>query len=328
MNLETDSPFPDPGRLFYLGIRRPLELIRQSIREGGPIQQWITRRGRRAMQRAAAEMEPLPVRAPEGDEPAIAMLTGAGFYAQTIFCLHSLLRQAGTERLPVCIVDDGSLGDYTAVVSSRFPGVRIFSPPEIRRDLERRFPSGEFPALRGHRRVYKHLRKLVDVHAVRPGWNLVLDSDMLFFRKPETVLHWLEAPSRPLVLTDPADEYGYPREVLDELAGAELPLRINVGIMGFNSNRVPWSAVETWASSLLLRHGSSPRLTQALVTMLLAHRQPVQLEAEDYVVRPELPEAKACAATLHHYVEGSRAMYFRHNWKPFTGGGRGDGVMA
>ncbi|WP_043582555.1 hypothetical protein [Geminisphaera colitermitum] len=315
MNLETDSPFPTPEQLFHFGIRRPLAALRQSIREGGPIQQWITRRGRHAMRRAALTLSPIPVREPTGTEPAIALMTGANFWEQTVFCLHTLLRHSPPPPLPVFLVDDGTLGEHATTFTSRFPGIRIFSTSEVRTVLETNLPTGEFPSLRGHRRAYKHLRKLTDIHCVRPGWNLVLDSDMLFFRRPDTVLNWLSAPARPLVMTDSTESYGYPRDVLETMAGAPLPPRINVGITGLDITALPWRLFETWTASLLLQYGSSYYLEQALLAMLLAHIPHQQLPAEDYVVLPRPPESTACSAILHHYVAGSKAFYFRRNWR-------------
>ena len=45
-----------PGRFVYLVWHRPIGAVKRSIREGGPVEQWITERGRRMMEQAAWQL--------------------------------------------------------------------------------------------------------------------------------------------------------------------------------------------------------------------------------------------------------------------------------
>jgi len=49
--------------------------------------------------------------------------------------------------------------------------------------VDQYLPRESYPHLRARRDIYPNLKKLIDVHIGQIGWKLVLDSDMLFFRK-------------------------------------------------------------------------------------------------------------------------------------------------
>jgi len=301
-----------PGRLVYLAYHRPLASLARSWREGGPWQQWLDARGRRAMVAAARELPPLP--APPTTAPEVFLLTGQRFWYQTAFCLHSLARHAGPLR-PV-LIDDGTFDDTLAAEAQRiFPGARVERTADIERRLDAALPAAQFPTLRSQRLTYIHLRKLTDVHAGLRGWRLVLDSDMLFFRAPTALRAWLAAPDRPIHMLDVQDAYGYPAATLAELAGRPVPSLVNVGVCGFRSDSVDWVKLESWAARLLARHGTSYYLEQALVALLLADAEPLVLPTTDYRLMPDIAECLHPTAALHHYVDLSKRGYFRHAWR-------------
>ena len=47
----------------------------------------------------------------------------------------------------------------------------------------------------------------------------MIDSDLLFFRRPDFLVSWLTAPTRPLHAVDFTESYGYSRPLLEQLAG-------------------------------------------------------------------------------------------------------------
>lgn len=306
------KPPVTPGRLFYLAYHQPLALLARSRREGGPWQQWIDARGRRAMQAAAYKLPPL--REPPPSAPEVYLLTGRRFWYQSAFCVHSLGRHLAGLR-PV-FIDDGSFDDSLTTEAQRlFPGVRFHQAAETEAHLDATLPATRFPTLRAQRRTYLHLRKLTDVHAGRHGWRLVLDSDMLFFRRPAALLDWLAAPTRPVHMLDIQDAYGYPDATLRSLAGRDLPARLNVGICGLQSESLDWEKIEWWSTRLLALHGTSYYLEQALVALLLADATPFRLPSADYLLLPSEAECRAPTAALHHYVAESKRGYFRHAWR-------------
>ena len=301
------------GRAVYLLWHKPLAGIARSRREGGPVNQWINGRGRRAMTTAAPALPPRPMPAPGA--PQVHFLTGKKFWYQTAFCCWSLCHQAGGEIIPV-FIDDGTFDDALRAECRRlFPGAVLRGAREIEAALDAHLPVEKFSALRGQRRSYIHLRKLTDVHAGHGGWRAVLDSDMLFFRRPDALLAWLAAPDRPVHMLDVQNSYGYPETTLTALAGRPIPERLNVGICGLRSDGIDWGKLEFWCARLLAAHGTSYYLEQALCALLLADNHPLRLPAKDYQLMPTEAECRAPTAVLHHYVAESKRGYFRHAWR-------------
>lgn len=301
------------GRLGYLCWHRPWAELARSRREGGPVNQWITRRGRLAMITAARSLPPLP--APPSDAPEVCFLTGKRFWYQTAFCLWSLRHHAG-RPLRAAFHDDGTFDPALAAEAARlFPGSRVLRLPEIEIAMDRHLPAARFPTLRARRLVYPNLRKLTDIHIRQHGWRLVLDSDMLFFRRPDLLLTWLDAPKQPLHMTDVNDAYGYSQSLMESLAGAVIPHRLNVGLCGLRSDAIDWDRLESWCRQLQESEGTSYYLEQALVAMMLAGRTCEVAPADDYILLPSDGECRKPTAAMHHYVDLSKRGYFRHAWR-------------
>lgn len=302
------------GRLLYLLWHQPVSAVRKSLREGGPLQQWLDHRGRSAMRLQAGRL-PRP-HVPAGAAPVeLHLLTGRNYWDQAAFCLWSFAT-AAARPIRARIYDDGTLDEAGIAALSRV----VSELQVIRRDalvdkLDRHLPRDRFPALRSRWDVYPHIRKLIDPHLGSTGWKLVLDSDLLFFRRPDFLLDWLDRPDRPLHAVDCEETYGYPREQLGKLCGATLPVRCNVGLTGLQSEALDWAELERWCDALIERGRSSYYLEQGLVAMLAARQACAVAPAADYLTLPRPPEDTACRAIMHHYVAESKRAYFRENWR-------------
>ena len=307
-----------PGRLFYLGCHAPLAAVAHSIRAGGPLQQWRNFRGEAAMRAAATRLPPTPpFRLSTPLSPEICFLTGRRFWHQTAFCAWSFLRAAG-RPVPFVFYDDGTFDSALVTRAQQlFPGCKIVSASDSEAALDTHLPAARFPSLRAQRRSYLHLRKLTDCHAGHTGVRLVLDSDILFFRRPDAVLAWLAAPAEPIHLIDVADAYGYPAATLQTLSRSPIPHRVNVGLLGLRSDTIDWAKLEHACTTLLVAHGTSYYLEQALCAVLLAEQTAIRLPFADYRLMPDETECRRPTATLHHYVAGSKRGYFRHAWRHF-----------
>jgi len=306
-----------PGQLLLRFYHTPVGRIRQSLRNGGPWAERETERQRLAMEAAAATLPPLPEFS--GTVPVtLHLLTGRRFWYQTAFCLHSFARSART-TLHAVIYDDGSIDAACAARLTRLgPGIRIRYQRELRAQLDRHLPRERFPVLRERWENYPNIRKLTDVHLGSTGWKLVIDSDLLFFRRPEVLLAWLSAPDRPLHAVDCQESYGYSRPLLARLAGAPIPPLVNVGLCGLRSESLDWPELEAWTAELQAREKTNYFLEQALVAMLAA-RQPFAIApTPDYLTLPLRDEVVAPTAIMHHYVAHAKRWYFRHGWRHFA----------
>ncbi|MDB6115979.1 MAG: hypothetical protein JWQ62_2924 [Lacunisphaera sp.] len=302
-----------PGQFLLKFYHTPVGRIRDSLRHGGPWQERRTLRGREAMELAARELPLLA--AGDGRPVELHLLTGRRFWYQTAFCLWSFARHARRPLAPV-IHDDGSLtAEFREPLARLFPATSFVAGDESQARLDAHLPTARYPVLRERWLNYPNIRKLIAPHLGRSGWKLVIDSDLLFFRRPEFLLDWLEAPARPFHAVDCATSYGYSRPLLDTLAGAPLAELVNVGLTGLDSAAIDWDRLEQWTRELHVREGTSYYLEQALIAMLVAGRDCAVAPAADYVTLPQPPEALECRAVMHHYVAESKRWYFQRNWR-------------
>ena len=301
------------GQLLYQLWHRPMGRIRDSLTNGGPWQEHRTERGRLEMEKEAVKLPVLPIAT--GPALDLHLLTGRRFWYQTAFCLWTLARQTGRPLAPV-IYDDGSLTDeFRAPLARLFPAARFVARSETVARLDKLLPVAKFPALRERWLNYPNIRKLIDPHLSSTGWKLVLDSDLLFFHRPQFLIDWIDHPTRPLHAVDCETSYGYSRPLMYELAGAQVRDLVNVGLTGLNSGELDWERLESWCQILINREQTNYYLEQALVAMLVAGRECAIAPADEYVTLPVEPEVTACRAVMHHYVAHSKRWYFQHNWR-------------
>lgn len=302
-----------PGQFLLRFYHTPLNRLRDSLRNGGPWQERRTEHGRQEMELAARTLAVPP--AGTGRPVELHLLTGRRFWYQTAFCLWTLARQSGRPLAPI-IYDDGSLTEEFQVPLARlFPNVRFVSRAETVARLDEFLPAARYPVLRERWLNYPNIRKLTDPHVGRTGWKLVLDSDLLFFHRPQFLLDWLDTPDRPLHAVDCETSYGYSRPLMNSLAAAPVADLVNVGLTGLHGDEIDWAKMEHWCRTLIEREHTSYYLEQALIAMLVAGRTCAIAPAADYLTLPLQPEAHDCRAVMHHYVAHSKRWYFQRNWR-------------
>jgi hypothetical protein len=304
-----------PGRILYHAWHRPRAFWERCRQRGGLHETWLEHQGETAMRRQALNLRPIE---PEPGAPlrTLWFLTGRRFWHLTLFCAWSLRKSSGS-RLHLHLIDDGSLRpEHTAPFAPHFEKITVISHEEASNRLHQRLPADRFPFIHQQWLTYPNIRKLIDPHLAEPRWNLVIDSDMLFFRRPAALLDWLDRPDRPLHAVDSETSYGYPAPLLDELAGTPVPPLVNVGLTGMDGSKIDWEFIESLCRRLITTHGTHYFLEQAAIAILMA-RAPARmvLPAEDYITLPLPPEAKDCRAVMHHYVALSKRWYFRNNWQ-------------
>jgi hypothetical protein len=265
------------------------------------------------MAAAAYSLAPLPAKS--GAPLELHLLTGKDFWYQTTFCLWTFALHAQRTLAPV-IYDDGSLAaQWRAPLRRLFPATRFVDSADAVARLDRHLPTARYPHLRERWLHYPNIRKLIDPHLGSSGWKLVIDSDLLFFRRPDLLVSWSDNPGQPLHAIDCMTSYGYSRPLLDRLAGRPLAELVNVGLTGLRSDEIEWDRLEAWTATLHATEGTSYYLEQALVAMLVAGRSCTVAPAADYVTLPRPPETHRPAAVMHHYVADSKCDYFRRCWR-------------
>jgi hypothetical protein len=301
------------GKLAFYIWYRPYGFLRQMTVEGGPRQQAKTQVGKLAMQEAAGRLPEL-VPPDEAYPVPVRFLSGEAYWYQTVFCLVSLQRVAD-RRVDAIIYDDGTL---SSAVQERIlrvvPWVRFVLSDEIAEQIEVNLPQFRYPALRARREVYPHIRKLTDLHD--PGKpSLVLDSDMLFFRRPRSLLNWMADPVGVIYMEDAVRSYGYSKNLLERLARGAVPEKMNVGLYGLPIGVIDFDYLEYCCREMILIEGGNYFQEQALTALLVSGQSAYTLPRSDYCVLPDLTEGRTPTAALHHYVAQSKRSYFQFGWQ-------------
>jgi hypothetical protein len=310
-----------PGVLAYRFYYAPKAWIRDMRRQGAA-NKFRVWRGMKAMEAAAWKLPVLPASASAeaATAPEVTFLTGDRFWYQSAFCMQSMIAQAGRPYRPV-FYDDGTLtAEQRGALLRIFPKGRVVTRIEAEERLFKALPRERYPALHAQRDSLPLMRKLMDIHAGQQGWRLFLDSDMLFFRRPDFLMNWLARPDRFIHMVDAALSYGHPVEFLEKIGGARVPQPVNTGITGMKSDLIDWDRMEGWMRAMLERAGSHYLQEQALTALIFSQIGSWEaVPAADYLVLPKGQEGARPTAVLHHYVADSKIIYFDITWKMVAG---------
>ena len=302
-----------PGKILYNLYFKPVSSVKRILKTGIKQTREIEA-GRKEMMWAAEQLR--EINYPSGEGYEVYFLTGKKYWYQTAFCLYSLQKVANL-NISAVIVDDGSFDDeLEQKVMNAFPSSKIFKKDQILELLDEKLPEEQFLVLRKRRIEYPHIRKLTDIH-ILPGTGpkLVLDSDMLFFHKPESLIQWLQNPKGLLFMKDVKESYGYNTELMKELCkSTTIPDKLNVGVAGIPSGIIDWQQLEWWTGQLLEKEGSSYLQEQALTAMIAAKELVCFLDEKSYKVLPVI-KGEQVPEVLHHYVADSKYDYFVKGWK-------------
>ena len=318
------------GKLAYYLYFRPIGAVKRSIREGGPVEQWITERGRQSMELAAWQLgakgdfgfwnSEFENKNPSGTKKQLElhMVVGKRFWYMASFALVSLKKHLSSP-VQVHFYSDGTLTAEHEKVLRQLPVEAVFhGSDEIMARVEKELPRTRYPVLRERLDNYPNIRKLISPHVGSHGPKIVLDADVLFFGKPDELCEWLEKPKGVLCATDITESYGYSRDLLEKLADGRLPAKVNVGVTGMISEKIDWDQLEKWCAELHAQEGKSYYLEQALIAMMCVGNGLLQLAEKRYITYPHEVETSARAGVMQHYVDLSKKQYFRELWRKFA----------
>ncbi len=292
-----------------------MSTVKQSIQEGGPLEQWRTRRGKEEMIEAAEQLPEMAPPPPPPEPMKVHFLTGSDHWYQSLFCFLSLQRFCDDRIIPV-LYSDGSLSEsYREKFQRVVPWAEIQTIDDIKDRLNDALPKSQYSLLREWRHIQPLTRKITDLHAGEEGWKLLLDSDMLFFRKPQFLIDYLRQPESPCYMVDIDTHYGYSPQLRYRLVDSPIPEAVNIGIFGLKSDEVDFDQLQKWLQIMVKEEGSSYNITQGLSSLIFAGRDCEVAPPGEYVVLPSLEEGKSPSATLHHYVAESKRAYFQHGWR-------------
>ena len=129
------------------------------------------------------------------------------------------------------IHDDGSLDKADEnLFLKHFPDARMIRRDEADRALDKELEA--FPACRTHRRNHNWFLKIFDTrHYAEFDRYIVMDSDLVFFRKPDFVLRWIAGREETCwFMEDTREKYASAREDIERALGFPLWRQVNSGL--------------------------------------------------------------------------------------------------
>jgi hypothetical protein len=273
------------------------------------------RRGDRAMQAMAARVAPLPLPAPPDDAPPCRFLTGERFAHQTVFCARSFEWACGT-HCRIEIFTDGSLrSEHAELMRRAFPCVVVHDDRATRDRLEQHLPLSRFPRLRAMREHSPLMRKVIDLHAGFRGPSLSLDSDMLFFRRPQALIDWMANPAHECYMSQSGDALAADRMSLEKTLGITLLPGVNSGIVAIHDDAVDWDDLERAAAALTEDHRRHWWAEQTLIAYHVSRRNARPLPVADYRLCNSRADLIGPLPVLRHYVHKAKAPYAAAEWR-------------
>jgi hypothetical protein len=254
----------------------------------------------------------------------INFLTGDKFIHQTLFCTYSFLKFLSPAEAPdfsVTYFSDGTLStDLTALLKKRFPQIKIVDSVESERALTRHLPESSFPYLNKNVRRFPLFKKLIYPNLGNEGLLTFFDSDMLFLRRPVELLDWLygseNKPDRAFCIQDVQRSYGYTDQEIWSIWPHKIEHDINSGLYAFHSKNLDWSFFEELSEKFEISYGPHYYMEQLMTAMMLKKSPELYVASKSaYIVFPSERQVEQQTGTLHHYVNESKAYYFKAGWQ-------------
>jgi hypothetical protein len=233
----------------------------------------------------------------------IHVLTSEADWLNLLWALKSFYHYSG-RRYALCIHDDGTLSDEAReAITSAFPDSRLIS----RDTADRRVQSllANYPRSRELRASNTLSLKVFDfIPFLESERMMILDSDILFFSKPEFLLTALDNSTLNTLNKDWSYGYTLEPEVIAGL-GFELPLLINsgLGLIHRESMRLDW--IEAFLA-LPGIHGHRHQIEQTLIALCSAKFGFSMLPPEYDVHTGKIRDGASC----RHYAGPMRPLMY------------------
>ena len=234
-----------------------------------------------------------------------------------LWALKTFYVTAGISYPLVVHLNGKMTGRALSRLRRHLPNARILEQQDIDGTVSGWLVSNNCPRLQQVRSTNGFMLKLVDVKLLSEAPRvLLLDSDVLFFRRPDELLRAVHgAHDGMLFQRDAGSTYNLTLDEARTELGIELAPRVNTGIMLFATN-----AVDLRRCEALLEHPSVARQTgwieQTLYALVASERDRVRYLPAEYLVSLE-PEEHLASLVARHYAGPSRR-YLTEEGLPFA----------
>ncbi|WP_419701090.1 hypothetical protein [Mucilaginibacter sp. NFX135] len=302
------------GRLIYKIFFKPTLQIRYYIRHFGLTGWYKLYQGEQQMKKAASDIPPVPLAKDHLLE--VNYLTGAKYWHQTIFCAQSLARIL-QGRVKINIYSDGTLGQtHEAFIARAIPGVSIVAEKTVNEHLDKFLPIAQFPTLHYLRKWHPFFRRLIDIHSA-PLWAIHLDSDMLFFDRPQQIIDAYQNKTAIYMQEHLSSSYFVDDEkTLKDKYDINCISHVNGGIIAYNGD-IDYTDLEEKAKTLLKHYPNAgpAQVEQTLMSYVLFKQGATPLDKQRYPIFYDSKIEVEDSQIVRHYIFKAKLPYFNTEWK-------------
>jgi len=233
--------------------------------------------------------------------------------------LRSLEWHSGCSWAPF-IHDDGTLeeGDINAW-KRHFPDCTIITKPQA--DEVVGMALEPYPSCRENRLRHHWFLKVFDTlhYAPHPHY-IVIDSDILFFKRPNLLMNWISGSSNNFyVMEDTQEKYSHPKQVIEEALGVQMLGKVNSGLDLIPKVQFPLELAERFLTSCAGSAVHYEFLEQTIFAIMASHAPDGRQLPREYEISWNRIRRKG--AVCRHYVgpvkkdlfflEGATSIYFQ-----------------
>lgn len=179
-----------------------------------------------------------------GKAVSLHMVVGKGMSLLGMLGLRSLEWHTGCSWAPF-IHDDGTFDEDTAAGWKRhFPDCTVIFKSEADEAMSDALKP--YPKCRENRLKHHWFRKVFDTRHYAPSDHyIVMDSDILFFRRPRLLLDWMADPGGAFhVMRDASEKYSHPRHVIEGIMDVRMMGAVNSGLDLVPKEQFPLATIE------------------------------------------------------------------------------------
>jgi hypothetical protein len=244
----------------------------------------------------------------DNKDVALHVVIGSEYWMLGLWMLASFF-DVTDQSWPVVFHDDGSCNEpIWRAIANVAPDAKMVSRPEA--DAQLTETLRRWPVLLELRRRLPLALKLLDAPLLGPpGKRLILDCDMIFFRRPTEILQWATRMKSPnYFLTDVKEASAVPPEAIEARVGVKPISKLNSGICAISADFIdPEFLAEAIVKTALLETERRWTYEQTLFAIAAAC-QPSQLLPSSYsvTITAEAPPD----IIMRHYIGAVRQRFY------------------